>query len=391
MKAVSGKLTVFVLQWSYMEKLFKYLYDKKYIKISVYCLGSVLIAFALGILIFNVFTSLGPAFSFLKAILSPLILGVVLAYILDPLVAWISKKVFFKVKSRKKRRAYSVAVTFMIVAAAVALILSILIVTVTRSVSSIDLNDLWAYVQSLETDFSKFWKIVENKLADFNISLGSFGKTASKVFNDVSSALSTLLFANIFAVYFLLDSKIRKYMQMLLELFVSEERREKLSKFAEDADKVFSGYIRGQSIDALLIGIMVAVSLLIAGIPYAVVIGLLTGIGNLIPYVGPFVGFGSLIIICISEGSLAHLLTGVLILAVVMAIDGNIINPRLLSDNVEIHPILVIVALIAGSQIGGIVGMLVAVPVAALIKLQFDTYVERRKLESEEEKKPDQK
>ena len=148
---------------------------------------------------------------------------------------------------------------------------------------------------------------------------------------------------------------------------------------AQNADRVFSGYIRGQSLDALLIGVMVSLALLIAGIPYAVVIGILTGVGNLVPYVGPVVGFGSLIIVCLAEGSVTHMLIGAAILAAVMFIDGNIINPRMLSSNVHVHPVLVIVALLAGGKVGGVVGMLVAVPVAALLKLQFEKYVEKRR------------
>ena len=139
---------------------------------------------------------------------------------------------------------------------------------------------------------------------------------------------------------------------------------------------------------------MVAISLLIIRVPYAVVIGLLTGFGNLIPYVGPVIGFGSLVIICLSEGSLMHLVLGGIVLALVMAIDGNIINPKLLSNNVEIHPVLVVVALLAGGNIGGLVGMLVAVPCAALLKLQFDKYIARKKekvAKEEKKKKKDQK
>ena len=86
--------------------------------------------------------------------------------------------------------------------------------------------------------------------------------------------------------------------------------------------------------------------------------------------------------ICLAEGSVRHLIIGGLILAAVMFIDGNIINPKMLSSNVEVHPVLVIIALLAGGSIGGVVGMLIAVPVAALIKLQFEKYIERRKARS---------
>ncbi|HAE81631.1 MAG TPA: AI-2E family transporter, partial [Lachnoclostridium sp.] len=92
---------------------------------------------------------------------------------------------------------------------------------------------------------------------------------------------------------------------------------------------------------------------------------------------------GSLIIVTLMGQSLLHLALGGVILAVVMFVDGNIINPRLLSANVEVHPVLVIVALLAGGQIGGVVGMLVSVPCAAFLKLQFDKYVEKKRREQE--------
>ena len=357
----------------------KIYYDEKYSKISFYVIKTFLIILVLGIIIFNLSKQLHTAFNFASAILGPLVLGLALAYLLSPLVELIEKKILFKIKRKKTKRALAVTITFALVAAIVILILEILIATVTRSISNIDFMDVLVFVDTLETDFSRFWSIVEEKLKELNVDLGNVGSVLSGIFNNVSSGASTLLFANIFAIYFLMDSGIKKYWNDLLNLFTSSETREKLKEFAKDADRVFSGYIRGQAIDALCIGIMVTISLLIAGIPYAVVIGLLTAIGNLIPYVGPIVGFGSLIIITLSEGNFIHMFTGGIILAIVMAIDGNVINPKLLSNNVEIHPILVIIALIAGGQIGGIIGMLVAVPCAALIKLQFDKFVEKRK------------
>ncbi len=69
-----------------------------------------------------------------------------------------------------------------------------------------------------------------------------------------------------------------------------------------------------------------------------------------------------------------------------MFIDGNVINPRMLSSNVEVHPVLVIVALLAGGSVGGVVGMLIAVPVAALLKLQFEKYIEKRRALNGKEK-----
>ena len=364
---------------------FKQFYDEKYSKLSLYIIKTTLMIFVMGLIIYYFSSKTGNILSFIITILGPLILGLALAYLFTPLVEFFENRVFYNVKSEKKARVISVAVTFTMILIVVILLLLALIMTVTRSIDKIEVKDLTEFVSMIANDFSKFWASVEAELAKFNINLGNIGTILSNVFNNVSSGASKLLFANIFAIYFLLDSHIAEYWQKVLELFTSEETRAKLAEFSKDADRVFSGYIRGQSIDAFLVGALVSVALLILRVPYAMVIGLLTGIGNLIPYVGPIIGFASLAIVAISEGSMFHLAAGGAVLGLVMAIDGNIINPKLLSDNVEIHPVLVIVALIAGGEIGGVLGMLLAVPCAALLKLQFERFIERRKLQMEQE------
>ena len=366
-------------------KLFEKFYDERYSKLSIYIIKTTLMIFVMGLIIFYFWGETRNILKFLTAILGPLVLGMALAYLFNPIVEFFETRVFYSVKSEKKARRLSVLVTFGLIAVFIILILLALIITVTRSVDKIDIKDLTAFIETEMADFSNFWSSVEAQLAKFNIDLGNIGSVLSTVFNDISSVASNLLFANIFAIYFLLDSHIAEYWNDVLNAFTKPETREKMAEFMKDADRVFSGYIRGQSIDAFLVGSLVTVILLILRIPYAVVIGILTGIGNLIPYVGPIIGFASLAIVAISEGSMIHLIEGTAVLGLVMAIDGNIINPKLLSDNVEIHPVLVIVALIAGGEIGGVLGMLLAVPCAALLKLQFDRFVERRKLQMKQE------
>ncbi|MBR3251973.1 MAG: AI-2E family transporter [Erysipelotrichaceae bacterium] len=372
-------------------KFFKQFYDEKYSKLSLYIIKTTLMIFVMGLIIFTFYSKTRNILNFFVAILGPLILGMALAYLLEPLVEFFENRVFYSINNEKKARVISVAVTFTMILIFVVLILLALIMTVTRSIDKIEVKDLTEFINMITNDFSKFWASVEAELAKFNINLGNIGTILSNVFNNVSSGASTLLFANIFAVYFLLDSHIAEYWQNVLDVFTSEETRKKLADFSKDADRVFSGYIRGQSIDAFLVGVMVTIALVILRVPYAVVIGLITGIGNLIPYVGPILGFASLAVVAISEGSMFHLAAGGAVLGLVMAIDGNIINPKLLSDNVEIHPVLVIVALIAGGEIGGVLGMLLAVPCAALLKLQFDRFIERRRAENEIEQKAEKK
>ena len=361
-----------------MKILDKY-YNKDYSQIAFYVIKTVLEIFVLGLIIYYLAGKTGAALSFASAVLKPLILGLALTYLFSPLVAKLENKLFSSLKGPKAGRLAAVILTVIIVLAVLFFILGIIVVTITKSVSSFNLEDIKAMLLALADQFSRFWSTIEKTLAGMNINLGSTGDFLSGIFNGVKEGASTLLFACIFAIYFLIDDSIAVYWSGVLDAFTNAQERTKMKVFASDANRVFSGYIRGQSTDALIVGILVSIAMLIARIPYAVVIGILTGVGNLVPYVGPVIGFASLIIVSLAEGSISKLIIGGIILAVVMFIDSNVINPRLISSNVEVHPVLVIVALLAGGKIGGVVGMLIAVPVAALLKLQFERYVERRR------------
>jgi predicted PurR-regulated permease PerM len=359
-----------------MKKLQEY-YNKEYLLRSIYVTGTVLLIFILGLIIYYLAGKTGSVLSLISGVIKPLILGLVFTYLLSPVVKKLEVKLSGFLKRPASARVAAVALTMVIVLLVLSVILGIIAVTVTKSLSAFNPAEFKEYLIALADQFSKFWTTIEKQLASMNINLGSAGDKLGQIFNGVRAGASTLLFAMIFAIYFLLDEKIFKYWADVLHVFASEKTRNNLRQFSADANRVFSGYIRGQSTDAAIVGVLVSFALLIAGIPYAVVIGILTGLGNLVPYVGPVVGFGSLIIVCLAEGSIRHLVVGGIILAAVMFIDGNIINPRMLSSNVEVHPVLVIIALLEGGNIGGVVGMLIAVPVAGLLKLQFEKYVEK--------------
>ena len=361
-----------------MKRMDKY-YNKTYSQIAFYTIKTALEIFVLGMIIYYLAGKTGTVFAFLSEVLNPLVLGLALTYLLSPLVAKFEKKLFASLKKPGAARLAAIVLTFALIVIFLILILGVVVVTITKSLSAFNLEDIKLLLLGLADQFSRFWSTIEKTLASMNINLGSAGDFLGGIFNGVKDGASTLLFASIFSIYFLIDRNIATYWGKVLSAFTSEQTRAKMKAFASDANRVFSGYIRGQSLDALLVGIMVSIAMLIAGIPYALVIGILTGLGNLVPYVGPVVGFGSLIIVSLAEGSIAKLVIGAVILAVVMFIDGNVINPRMLSSNVEVHPVLVIVALLAGGKIGGVVGMLIAVPVAALLKLQFEKYVEKRR------------
>ena len=360
-----------------MNRLKKY-YKEEYTRIAVYVVITALVLFISCLIVLWASGECGRIFTFISAVLKPLVLGIVLAYLLSPVVTKLEKKLSGNIDRKIARRGMAVLIVYGVIFAFVAAVLALIAITVTEGIATVDFADIKGHLIILSREFTKFESEIRAALSKLDINIGGAGVLLIRFINALKSGASTLLFAVIFSIYFLLDSGIWKYWVKVIKIFASDDKIEKLRQLVSDADKVFSGYIRGQSIDAFLVGSMVSIALLIAGIPYAIVIGILTGLGNLIPYVGPVVGFGSLLVVCIAEGSLKHLAIGAVILILVMAIDGNVINPKILGSKVEVHPVLVIVALLAGGEIGGIVGMLVAVPVAALIKMQFERYVKKK-------------
>ena len=130
---------------------------------------------------------------------------------------------------------------------------------------------------------------------------------------------------------------------------------------------------------------MSGAAMLICRIPHAFAIGLMTALGNLIPFVGPIGGLITLLVICLSEGLMDRFLIGAIVLIVLLNIDANVINPKLMSRSIAIHPLLVFAAMIAGGAVGGIAGMLVSAPIAALLKMEFDKYIEKKEKEAAEQ------
>ena len=186
----------------------------------------------------------------------------------------------------------------------------------------------------------------------------------------IPNIFTTLLFSIVFAVYFLMDGEnLMNYWKSLLNRLLGPKKYAFVKQIVKDADTVFSGYIRGQVIDATFMAFSTSIALSIVGIKYAILIGLVTGIGNLIPYLGPFLGYGSILIVGLITADYKIMFIAILVLFVIQTVDGNVINPKLLGDAIEVHPLLVIVSLIIGARVGGILGMLFAVPVGALIKL----------------------
>ncbi len=153
----------------------------------------------------------------------------------------------------------------------------------------------------------------------------------------------------------------------------------RIRHFLNDVDEVFSGYIRGQLMDVAFMIVATSTAMMLTGISLAPIIGLLTGLANLVPYLGPFVGYASIILISIVEGKYQVMIASIIALLIIQTLDGNVIEAKFIGKSIKVHPLLVVIFLIFGNAIGGLWGMLLAVPVGAYFQKVFTNYVEKRK------------
>ena len=138
--------------------------------------------------------------------------------------------------------------------------------------------------------------------------------------------------------------------------------------FIKDVDKSLGNYIRGQLLVCLTIGVLATISLWLAGMKYPLVLGVIIGITNIIPYFGPIIGALPAVIIAATV-SVQTVIIVIIIIFGLQFIEGNILSPLIVGRSLHIHPVVIIFAILLGGEIGGIIGLIVAVPIFAVLKV----------------------
>ena len=387
-------------------------FNSKYMQISLYVIMTAIIIYILSLLAKNapsIVKDLMEKVGWLIRVIRPVILGFVFAYLLDPAVNFFERKFrkFKLFKKMKRPRTWAAVITVFILFIALAGLVSLLVFSVTDQLRLANLDDIVrfaeGYIKSLESFYNSILQNMEkldirsHQLEQYvqetlTVILGALKDFAQGTLNtitNISGYFTTIIFGFIIGFYFIIDGKMFVlYLKKTFKALFSDNTNNKISVIIKDLDYAFSGYVRGQLADAFLMMILISLVLSITGVKFAIVIGIFAGIGNLIPYFGPIIAYISTTVVCLINGETQKLLISIIILAVIQLLDGNFIGPKLLSRSIKIHPLIIIVSLIFGSAIGGFMGMLLAVPVGAYLKLVFVRFIENRTLKKKEMEKP---
>ena len=158
-----------------------------------------------------------------------------------------------------------------------------------------------------------------------------------------------------------------------------EKMYNQISKYVHNSNQIFFKFISGQLIDAVVVGILVTIAMSIIGVKYSILLGFMIGLFNIIPYFGAIVAVGLSILITIITGGLSQAFWMALVVIILQQIDSNIINPKIIGDSLEISPLLVIIAVTIGGAYFGVLGMFLAVPIAAVFKIIINDWIEAKK------------
>ena len=346
--------------------------------------------FVAAVIMFEKLLSLLPValgwLGMILATITPFIIALVFAFILyipSNKLERLFQKCRFKFL-RRHSRGFSVLIVYAICISIVALLLAYILPRALRSLIQLA-NDFPTYYNTLiefikshlgeEGTFMGFdvLGLVEQLYTKFTsgIDIDKLGSYAQGIYK-AGSIVIDILMAVIISVYMLLvREKIVNNIGKVCSLVVSKQRLMRMYRYIVKICEIFYSYIYSQLFDALIVGLALSIAFYIIGVPYSLLFGLMMGTLNLIPYFGALIGG---VLVCIvtvlSKGWVTLIITAVVVLAI-QQIDGNILQPRIVGNQVGLHPFYVLLAVCVGGGLFGFTGMLVCVPVTATIRMIF--------------------
>lgn len=305
-------------------------------------------------------------------------LAALLIFFVAIIIGEAARPIVLQLEKRRVPRPLGVLLVLLIVAAVLALLFWILLAPLVAEVGALSANAP-TYTTKLQEWISGWTSALQaNKLFG-----GFFSNIASQVFNSLQGMIPSLisvpftllsgafgallsLVVTVTLTVFWLSSSAR-LKPFLIGLF-PERLQPRVDDIFADMGRSLGGYVRGVLIAMLLIGVFTGAGLGILGVPYALLLGVLAGLTEAIPYLGPWLsGAISVIVALVTVDPLKALEVAVLFL-LVQQLEGNLVQPLVMSRSVHLDPLLVLIAILIGSELLGLMGAVLAVPFAALLQ-----------------------
>lgn len=299
---------------------------------------------------------------FLRAGLAPLMIGLMIAFVLDPYVDWLVQKL-------EVNRGICIVIAFF------TLLLAVLFLTA-------------GFAQILSGSITnKSWADELEKLTDYlqrYFHLDSSFKGMTKLAQSVGSFVIKFFVGIVISVYLLKDKAFfLRLSDKALRLFFNQNSYRLAKEICGEINEVISSFLRGVFIDSVVVAFLSSAALALLKVDYAVMIGCFAGISNIIPYFGPIIGMIPAVIASLAGGGLSRALMAAAALFLIQQIECNLIYPRIVGKSTGLHPLFVLTAVSVAGYYGGLFSMVLAVPAAGVIKVLLCKWIQLQEQHSE--------
>lgn len=323
-------------------------------------------------------------------VISPFLIGIFIAYLLY-MPSRKFEELYTKTKIKfiaKKARILSVITVYIIIIAAICILFSVILPIVFDSVADF-FSNIPNYVEQVINAYNNLpqdsifkSQIVQDEIhnlqnidikqyLDVEVILGYLVNAIGAIFSIVD-----IFIAIIVSVYILVDRrKILTFFKRLAGAVFKERIYKNIDKYFNNSNEIFFKFIASQFVDAIVVGILVSIAMTIMGVKYAPLLGFFIGLFNMIPYVGAIIATVIAAIITLITGGLSQTIWMLIVVIILQQIDANIINPRIVGKSLKISPLLVLFAVTFGGAYFGILGMFLAVPIIAVVKILIDDFI----------------
>lgn len=318
---------------------------------------------------------------FILQLIMPFILGIVIAFVLNILINLIEKKLLNKAKmGDKSKRTISLLLSFAIVFTFIVVLL-LLIIPQLKNTVELFVDNMPMYEENVKELLDKFninpeiVTEIEEGVKNFGTVVIEFIKNNTDhilevtlgVASNVISIIVNTVIALVFAIYLLVQKeKLLSQLNKVLKAYLPLNKVSKIRDIAKLSNRICANFVSGQCLEAVIIGVLCFIGMLILGIPYAATISVLIGVTALIPVYGAFIGtiFGAFLIFMVSP---IKALIFIIFIIILQQFEGNLIYPKVVGKSVGLPGIWVFVAVTIGASLAGIVGMLISVPIVSIL------------------------
>lgn len=371
------------------------LFDRKYLSISIH----IILIILAGTLIVKAITDWASVYSvinYIFKIFSPFILGFCFAFVLNPLVNWIDLKIFKKIFKLKKKNASYYLSLFTTYALLIGLVVILMIFVVPQIYFSlVDLTNTiteqyFVIMEKLNNSPETWHNInIDSIISIVNNSIPQLVSYISGITTNlipflyntsmsVIKGLWNVILGIIISIYMLGDrDNLLKNSKRLMYAIIPAHGSEVFLKTARESIAIFSNYVTGKTIDSLIIGCITFIIMSIVKLDFKLLISVLVGITNMIPYFGPFIGGAIGVLILLIKTPLDAIIFAILIL-IIQQFDGLYLGPKILGESTGLKPLWVIFGIMIGGSLFGVIGMLIGVPTVAVLSYILNIFIEYR-------------